>query len=467
MPAASALITIPLFSRLLVPSEFGMYSLILISISFGSLFLDEWITTSIIRFYHSFNKQKQISIYYSTLLAAFTFSFVFLLLLFFIVISFTDLLDGLYYKYYPFLLGLILLNSIFQCFKSVLRIKQLSTIFTFVTLFKTYGEIFIGLIFYYFFYKNFFSFIAGTTAALFLINLYIFLKYIKNYSLFKIKNFSTDVLIQFYKYGFPCLIGTFGTLLLFQADKYIIGFFGNYYDVGIYNVSTKIGSGLIELFIAPLILSFGPILIKNWEQFNDKKRLENRLLFFSDFMCLIIIPLYFLILIFSKDILLIFSTSDYLESANVIPVIALGKFIYGLNLLAYTGLIIAKKTNLMARNYILAAIINIYLNYIFYNNYGIYASAFIYLFSIIFLLIINVYSSKKYIVWGITTVSIFKFVIAAILMSIGIYFIKQMIVINIYYLLLLMLIGFCGYFFLLLFSKEKNVLILIKSFKGN
>ena len=121
----------------------------------------------------------------------------------------------------------------------------------------------------------------------------------------------------------------------------------------------------------------------------------------------------------------------------------------------------------MARNYILAAIINIYLNYIFYNNYGIYASAFIYLFSIIFLLIINVYSSKKYIVWGITTVSIFKFVIAAILMSIGIYFIKQMIVINIYYLLLLMLIGFCGYFFLLLFSKEKNVLILIKSFKGN
>jgi O-antigen/teichoic acid export membrane protein len=118
----------------------------------------------------------------------------------------------------------------------------------------------------------------------------------------------------------------------------------------------------------------------------------------------------------SYNMLLLFTTSDYAAASPIMVWVALGSCLYGASLLAYTGLGFAMKTGLIARNYLLAALVNIVLNLLFVPIYGYIAAAITTVVAIAFLLAINIISSSKYLSWSFPIKTFIRSLLSSVVM---------------------------------------------------
>jgi len=111
------------------------------------------------------------------------------------------------------------------------------------------------------------------------------------------------------------------------------------------------------------------------------------------------IPMAIGLSILSDAVFRVFTTAAYMPGASVLPWVALGAILYGLGHLACVGLSIAKKTMIMARNYITAGFANVILNVLFIPDHGFIAAAINTTAAYGILLAMNIISGRKYLPW--------------------------------------------------------------------
>ena len=160
-------------------------------------------------------------------------------------------------------------------------------------------------------------------------------------------------------------------------------------DVAIYSVSYSVGS-LINLITGALNSSFAPyqyqqIKAKNYERLST---VANQVLLFVAVMlgCL---------MLFSKEVVLIFGGKKYIESATVIVPICIGIFFnYLFQLFARLQEYYERKLTVVIPS-ILCAVLNLILNYIFINIFGYQAAAYTTFFCYLFFCFVHYLFYKK------------------------------------------------------------------------
>lgn len=227
--------------------------------------------------------------------------------------------------------------------------------------------------------------------------------------------------------------------ILQSSDKLMINYMCGTRDVAMYSIAYAAGS-LINLITNAINSTFAPYQYQQIKAGNYEKlsKVANQVLLFVTIMLAGI-------MLFSKEIVLIFGGQKYLESTEVIIPICIGiYFNYLFQLFARVQEYYERKITIVVPS-ILCAVLNLLLNYIFINLYGYQAAAYTTFACYLIFCVIHYFFYKKvckeelcgqqlYDIKGIVMIS-FSTIIAGIVIS----FINQYLVVK-YFLILIILI---------------------------
>lgn len=174
------------------------------------------------------------------------------------------------------------------------------------------------------------------------------------------------------KESFPMMLSSSMIFIVFSVDTLMLGYFVSSEDVGIYRVITQI-SALNAIFLITFNAIVGP---KISNLFSEGKNLEIKSLVFksSKIIFYISLPILFIILIFSKDILHFFG-KEYLAGSSAIIILSVCQFIYAISGSVDLILNMTGKQKIFGKITVLTAIFNIILNFILIPKLGINGAA--------------------------------------------------------------------------------------------
>jgi len=195
-------------------------------------------------------------------------------------------------------------------------------------------------------------------------------------------------------YTLPLLPTAICYWLINLGDRYVIGYFMGVDAVGIYSASYGLG-GLLALFYAPLSSTLFPAMVHCYE--NDKiQELKTHLKYSLKFFTMFAIPGFFGLSVLSKSLLVTLATSDFAEGAAVISIVALATVLFSWGSINTHVLNLFKETKKVGLIYMASASINVVMNIILVPMIGIVGAAIATLVTFaVHLLVISAISFKK------------------------------------------------------------------------
>ncbi len=227
---------------------------------------------------------------------------------------------------------------------------------------------------------------------------------------------------EVWKYSLPAMIGGFGLILFFQSNVIILGAMRTMAEVGIFTLAFMIATPIRAIYQSVSSAIF-PITTAQWVAGEKEKAVE--LLSRSIRYTLIFtLPALVLIFLFSSEILLIFTTEEYLAGANAMRTISLGSLFFGLSLLFATILFSAARPNESRDIQIAGGILNTAVCFFAVPFFGINGASLAFVIGSLAAFFLSLYWYKKFIKAKIMQDYILKLAVAAAILFAFSYFVK-------------------------------------------
>ena len=200
-------------------------------------------------------------------------------------------------------------------------------------------------------------------------------------------------LFKLLSFGIPALVTSLLFYVLDLADRFIIKDLLNISEVGVYSVAYKVASIVNVLLIAPFGLIWAPFRMQN-----SKNELETKILMVkvTSYMFIIGFLIILFTLLYGRSLMAIFfDKPEFLEAAQIIPILIMGIFLFGIqNILDY-GINLHKKLHYYIMTSICGILFNIVANYTFIPMWGLKGAAFATMFTyFLTTTLIFIFSSK-------------------------------------------------------------------------
>ena len=179
-----------------------------------------------------------------------------------------------------------------------------------------------------------------------------------NLKLITVKEFKLDkqLIKRLARFGLPIVIGTFIYSLFVIIDKIFLRYFTDFSQLGIYTAAFKIASALLILQV-----SFSNFWIPTaYEWYQQKKPIKYYQLV-SDIVMLSI-SILFLILLFSKDWIVIILSPEYEEAKYIFPFLCFYPLMMTVSETTNLGIVFSKKSYLNISVSLIALIVSIGMN---------------------------------------------------------------------------------------------------------
>ena len=196
----------------------------------------------------------------------------------------------------------------------------------------------------------------------FVIVLYFFLKF--DYSMLGKLGPIKQILKTSLKFSFPLLPAMISVLALSFSDRFIINYYYSETEVAEYTVAYTISSIFIAFFMATNKM-WQKIILEGLKE-NDIENLSIKARKYI--LAVIIVGLG--IALFSKSLLLFMSNDSYLIVLDLIPILVLGMFFYFLYTVLSNIPFFHGNTMLQALPALIAALLNIFLNFLLLPKFG-------------------------------------------------------------------------------------------------
>lgn len=203
------------------------------------------------------------------------------------------------------------------------------------------------------------------------------------------KIFSKEWSKKILKYSLPLIPYTGGILILTYTDRFFIKYFYNFEYAGIYSIGAKIAT-ILSAVLTGFRNSWGPYFHST---IYDKNSKQNYAKVFDVFMFVgtfLIIG----IILFSKELILLISTKEYLSTKFTIPLLLISSLIFNLQYFLL-GIYIKNKTYFLTISASIAIILNIILDIILIPKFNIIGAALATMISFVLMFIINMNISQK------------------------------------------------------------------------
>jgi O-antigen/teichoic acid export membrane protein len=391
IPQAAGFILLPIYTRYLTPSDYGIISSMQVLSAILTVFFTIAIDRSIYRLYFDYKTDKDKRDYLGTItISIFFISMIILLLLF----VFKGVVGGIYktIEFYPYYVYAIL-TAFFAVFSIIPKI--------YFQLNKNAGKFVIISILQFLLSTGFILWFVigeksgadGMLKGMMFANIVLLPVFI--YVSIKIINFTfnAQILKESIAFSLPMIPALLSAWVLNLSDRVFIERYLDIHDVGIYSLGYKI-AGLVHVFAYAFFYAYGPVFYKLANSENQeiaKIKIYN----YNNIYIKTILIMLFLIALFSKEAIQLLLDPKYYEAYKIVPIIALAYFISEVSGLFNLMIYQEKKVIALASIGIAGAILNILLNFLFIKPFGLMGAAYATIISFIVIIFLSWMLAKK------------------------------------------------------------------------
>lgn len=378
------LVTLPIYTRIIDPTEYGLYALATATLGFLLMFLPMGIATAAFRFYFEYKKKNSLDKLYGT-------SIVFLLLFGSIgaiaLIAFSGIISSALgadeLKVLLIIIALIIpFQLLVMLFQNMIRIQERIITYSISLVVLAYAGAGVGIALVLLGYSVK-GILIGNLIAVIVVLSFLLIAERKNIS------FSTQIKTfkRLESFGFPLIFVNVGAWIIQLSDRYMLQYFCGEAIVGLYSVSYTVAGVIGLFFMSPLSLVLGPKFLRIWEN-EDKERALTTVGNVINLTILAILPIYLILCIEAKTIIGILTTERYLAGAIIIPLVAGASVIYPFTWLQQTSFSFVEKTKSVPSIFGASAFTNVLLNILLIPKFDMMGAAFATLISYIVLFIL-------------------------------------------------------------------------------
>lgn len=389
MTPAIGLILLPIYTKYLSPSEYGVMTTVQSFISILQLFMVLSLHGAVSRLYYDFmnNRSEQKKYVGSILLFVLFFaSFISVFLFLFKPIIGAVLFKSISLN--PFYLYMIL-QSFFTALSSIpmtlLRVQEKAWLFLFIIFIKNLFILVLTL--YSIIGLNMGvegPFLAAIVTQAFILVVYFFaIK--KDFTLF----FSHQYLKKSLQFSLPLLPHAVSGWFISASDRVILEKFVPLDAIGLYGLAAQM-SLVLGMFYMSVNSAFGPryTRLKKDQQHEPAKKLMKQ-------FGIVILISGIMAISLSGIILSLLVTEEYYGAHAFTIALLVGQMIYGFNLLSFSHLFYLKKTKSIAKSSMSAAVINIIVNLILIPQIGVWGAVISTLIAESIRLLTNIYWARR------------------------------------------------------------------------
>lgn len=197
--------------------------------------------------------------------------------------------------------------------------------------------------------------------------------------------FSREKFEQMFRYGAPLIVQSLASFVLVFSDRFFLRHFASLSEVGIYGLGYKL-AGIVSLLVS------GPFdMTWSWQQFELAKRPNARHMYakIQIYQLLVSLLVGLAVSVLAKDILRVLSPPGYWGAAPIVPLIALSYVLSNTRVVVLSGILIQRATNQLAVITPIAAAANLGLNYVLIARYHAMGAAVATLISYALLLVLS------------------------------------------------------------------------------
>jgi len=369
--ALKGLVILPIITKLLGVENYGIWAQLIVTLSLITPIATLGLPYTLVRFLAAKKDKKGIQDgIYSVLTIIFSVALIIFLILFFLSDPISSFLGG-----EKILVQILAFTIIFEClnlvFFDIFRAFQETGKYSSFLVFQTLGEI--GLV------ATTVVFGYGLFGAVFSLLIIRFITFLIMGGLI-IKEIGVKIpkflkIREYLSFSLPIVPATLSSWTVQSSDRYLINYFLGALFVGYYVPAYTIGN-IINLFIAPFAFVLPAILSKFFDE-NKITEVKTYLKYSLKYFLMIAIPSVFGLSVLSKQLLTIFSTSEIAaRSYFIVPFIVFSILLYGIYAIIAQIITIKKKTKITGIIWVIAAFLNLGLNFFFIPKFGILGAAF-------------------------------------------------------------------------------------------
>lgn len=367
----ASLFTFPIYTRLLDPSDYGRWSLVLSAVGLVGGFLSLGGDTAYARFFFGARddaEKRLITTTWMAFLAAWSFGVTLVALPFASHYSDWAFHSSSYASLFVLALAATPVTLMNTMLGQVLRNEFRAKLYTVLNVASTLAFISFGMVGAFVAERPLVGILAGGligTAAFLPLRIW----YARHWFA---RGFSTTLLRQLLAFGVPLVPAGLAWWIFGTSDRIVLGKLGTISDVGLYSVAIGLSS-FLALFVNALGLAWSPHSFHVYEN-----QLEDAPAFFGRVATYIVLGfgiLSVLVSTFAHEILVLLSTKPYYGAAVAVGPLALGYVAYASTQVTAASLSLRKKTIWFSIISWSAALLNIALNLLLVPRWGMLASA--------------------------------------------------------------------------------------------
>lgn len=400
-----------LFTRLLTPETYGVYSLLMAIISPIGALLTQWAAQPIGRYYSEYKKHSLYS-YRTTVNTLFT-----LVILVGFVISvwlllFVNFWWGIFMGIAAGLL--LLLQALYQLLLPILPASLNPGFYGLLQILNAFLAFGFSLTLIFLIGPQPESLLFGTVLGLTVVLFMLFYKVSQQIGKLQFSFHLTPDLLRFVRYGSPLMLWFFAAQLLNIGDRYVLQIFRGSTEVGIYCANYNFISGIANFLGAPISMAAFPIIMHMWT-YKKRDEIGKTLSIMTEWHLLLGIGLLGCIAVGANKLLSLVLGESFREGYKILLPVLAGIILFQASILGHKGMELMEKTYLMLILVCIAAIANLLLNIIFVPIYGYLAAAYTTLLSYGLYTVLVWIFSKRFVPWHIPLKSIVLGIVICVL----------------------------------------------------
>lgn len=186
---------------------------------------------------------------------------------------------------------------------------------------------------------------------------------------------SKRIIFSMLAFGLPMLGYEMSNMIHAFADRFIIEYMLGTQWLGLYSVPYNMAMLVGTVLLGGLATAIVPIYLRTWEQ-EGKQATEILLNKINNILLLLVPPVILGQLVIAHPLVELLATREYLATAHLLPIITAGVMLFNTSIIFAAGMQIKKDSRRIFRIVLEATILNLTLNLLTIQKYGLEAAAF-------------------------------------------------------------------------------------------
>lgn len=383
-------ITVPIYTRLLSPADYGAYDLLSNMVILLVLLMGCQLDHALARFYHDAADDEERKTLSSSILFFTVFLFVPFIFLAEPVANWlaNDWLKGqVSTTTVEIAFGLIWTQAIYVIANNQLLYAFKSKQFAICSIVSTVFSVALGLLFVAYFKWGvaglLFGQVVGMTMAM-LVSLYFGRAHFA-------WTFDGDKLAQMLKYSLPLVPGALAFYFMQYVDRYALNHFVGIAEVGLYGIGARVAM-LINLFLNGFQGAWNPVVMSSYREQGAPKHFKTVFNYYLFAVLMILVGLS----LFGEEILLLLTNKTFSQGFVVVPMLLLAAILSSITHYFTYGIQIAKKSGWRLLLNLSGFALNAGLVFLLIPRYGMIGAALATALSFVFMALVGMAISQRY-----------------------------------------------------------------------